>query len=90
MATLTKRVQVLIAEDEWLELKRLSSRRESSVGRLIREAIAQTYFTPADAQISEDRVRSVEKLIALDLPVDDWDVLEAEMSDRSYFDESGA
>ena len=65
MAALTKRVQVLVAEDEWQKLKRIAAEHDSSVGHLIREAIAQTYFRGEEKLQKDDRVRLAEEMISL-------------------------
>lgn len=89
MATLNKRVQVLLSEDMWQDLTVLAQTQESSVGHLIREAIAQTYFVSNQASDIEARLRMVASMATYSMPMGDWETIEAELSDRTYFDEIG-
>lgn len=44
MATLTRRLQLLLREDQFDRLQRLAEERNSSVAALVREAVEDTYF----------------------------------------------
>lgn len=89
MATLNKRVQVLLSDDMWQDLTILAQEQESSVGHLIRDAVAQTYFVGDAASDLNSRLRIVASMAAYSMPVDDWETIEAELSDHTYFDEIG-
>ena len=89
MATLNKRVQVLLSDDMWQDLTILAHEKESSVGHLIRDAVAQTYFAGGAVSDFNDRRRIVASMAAYSMPVGDWETIEAELSDRTYFDEIG-
>lgn len=89
MTTLNKRVQVLVSEDMWQDLTVLAQEQESSVGHLIREAVMQTYFTGNEISDLNRRLQIVASMAAYTMPVDDWETMEAELSDRTYFDEIG-
>jgi len=43
MAELTKRLQILMTEEEFQFLKHLSGEKRRSVGDLVRQAVARTY-----------------------------------------------
>jgi hypothetical protein len=43
MAELTKRLQILLTEEEFQYLKNLSHEKRRSVGDLVRSAVARTY-----------------------------------------------
>ena len=76
---LTKRTQILMEPEMFEHLERLSRRRKTSVGELIREALREKYLRSR----SRDRARElVERLCAIDLPVDDWPVIEEELLAR--------
>lgn len=82
MATLDKRVQVLFPEKEWQELTYIAAEQKQSVGHLIREAVAQVYFTSAQNKQKKDRLAIIEKMANMNMPIDDWDVIEEELSNR--------
>lgn len=74
MATLTKRVQVLLDPFQYQRLDEIARQRNRSVGALIREAVDQVYLQDAVAE----RVESVRALAAMELPVADWEQMERE------------
>ncbi len=79
MATLDKRVQVLMPEEMVRHLTILAQEQEQSVGHLIREAVVQLYFTDEAERELANRRRMVEDMIALNFPVGDWQSIEAEI-----------
>ena len=79
MATLDRRVQVLMPDEMVRHLTTLAQEQEQSVGYLIREAVVQLYFTDEAERELAKRRRMVEEMIALNLPVDDWQSIEAEI-----------
>lgn len=88
MANLTKRVQVLVSDEDWSALARLAQAKGASIGQLIRDALAQVYFTPEGKQDLASRRQRVDQLVALNLPLtDDWSALEDEIEARAYEDE---
>ena len=74
MATLTKRVQVLLDPFQYQRLDEIARQRNRSVGALIREAIDQVYLQDAVAE----RVASVRALAAMELQAADWEQMERE------------
>jgi len=74
MATLTKRVQVLLDPFQYQRLDELARQRNRSMGALIREAIDHVYLQSA----VEERLGAVRALAAMELPVADWEQMERE------------
>ena len=74
MATLTKRVQVLLDPFQYQRLDELARQRDQSMGALIREAIDHVYLQSA----VEERLGAVRALAAMQLPVADWEQMERE------------
>lgn len=78
MATLTRRLQLLLDEGRFARLEQRAQRRGTSVAALIREAIDSTF---PDEEL--DRARAIELLLGADpMPIDDWPVLKQEIEDR--------
>jgi len=76
LATYTKRVQTVLSEDQYETLTRLSEESGKPVSVLIREAVERVYFEQVDLQ---RRRTALEKLLALEAPVADWDQMEEEI-----------
>lgn len=76
LATYIKRVQTVLSEDQYETLTRLSKESGKPVSVLIREAVEQMYFEQVDLQ---RRRAALEKLLALEAPVNDWDQMEKEI-----------
>lgn len=74
MCMLSERMQVLVTPEQRARLERLAARRQRSVGAIIREAI-DDYTGPRSASRSDAAAR----LFALEAPVDDWEVMKAEI-----------
>lgn len=73
----TERTQVLLSPDQVRRLKRLARRERRSVGAIIREAV-DAYTDTAGAD--EARRAAFERLLALEpAPVDDWEVMKAQI-----------
>jgi hypothetical protein len=82
MATLTKRVQVLLDPFQYQRLDEIARQRNRSVGALIREAIDQVYLQDAAAE----RVASVRALAAMELQAADWEQMERESVEETSAD----
>jgi len=74
MATLNKRVQVLLSPGQYARLKEISRARGKSVGSLIRQAVQKQYLDTS----REGRLAAVEEMAGLRLPVSDWEQMERE------------
>ena len=70
----TQRTQVLLSPDQVAKLKRIATRDGRSVGAVIRDAI-DSYTDPGD----DARHRAAQAIIAMDLPVEDWEVMKAQI-----------
>ncbi len=82
MATLDRRVQVLMPDEMVRHLTTLAQEQEQSVGHLIREAVVRIYFADEAERELAKRRQMVEEMIALNLPVSDWESMEAEIESR--------
>jgi hypothetical protein len=68
MATMTRRLQVLLDEERYRRLEQAARRRRSSVATLVRDALDRTYgLQGPDATEAADRF-----LARLPLDVGDW------------------
>jgi len=77
MATMTRRLQLLLDEGRYIRLERRAKRRGTSVAAVIREAI-DTTFPDEDL----DRERAVQFLLdAEPMPIEDWPVLKREIDE---------
>jgi len=74
MPTYTKRLQILLPPHMWDRLRVLARERRTSVAELIRDAVERVYF-PDQSLAPLDAVR---RLGAMNLPVADWEQMEAE------------
>ena len=76
MGTYIKRVQTVLTEDQFTTLTRLSETTGKPLSVLIREAVEEVYFEQAQR---EQRQQALETLLALNAPVDEWDVMEEQI-----------
>jgi hypothetical protein len=86
MRMFDQRTQVLLSEPQLRELRRRAKREQKSVGAVIRDAVDAHLDLPTD----EERQAAFERLIAMDLPVDDWPVMKAQIEKGmlgEYWDE---
>lgn len=70
----SERTQVLLAPEQLALLKRIAERDGRSVGSVIREAVDS--FVDAEP---DRRQRALARLLAMDAPVDDWEVMKAQI-----------
>ena len=70
----SERTQVLLSPDQLAKLKRIAVREGRSVGAVIRDAV-DAYVDPGD----DARHRAVQSILAMNAPVDDWEVMKAEI-----------
>jgi hypothetical protein len=70
----SERTQVLLSPGQVEKLKRIAARDGRSVGAVIRDAV-DSYVDPG----SDSRRRAFEDMIAMNAPVDDWEVMKAEI-----------
>lgn len=74
MPTLTRRVQVMLSPRQYESLEALARARGISVGALIRQALQEAFLQPDE----EERLRAVQDLASLRLPVAGWEQMEQE------------
>ena len=73
MCMYSERTQVLLSPEQVERLKRLARRDGRSLGAVIRDAVdAYTLGTA-------DRHAAIERLLSMEAPVDDWEVMKAEI-----------
>ncbi len=70
----SERTQVLLAPEQLARLKRIAERDGRSVGSVIREAVDSFVDVEPDR-----RQRALARLLAMDAPVDDWEVMKAQI-----------
>lgn len=71
----TERTQVLLSKQQLTRLKRRAKREKKSVGAVVRDAVDAYTGAASDAE----RVAAAERIIAMELPVDDWPVMKAQI-----------
>jgi hypothetical protein len=76
MPAYTKRVQTVLSDSQYEMLNRLATERHTPVSVLIRDAVETVYFERVQR---EQRLTALERLLALDAPVDDWPVMEEQI-----------
>ena len=70
----SERTQVLLSPEQSARLKRIAQRDGRSVGSVIREAVDS--FVEAEP---DRRQRALKRLLAMNAPVEDWDVMKAQI-----------
>lgn len=74
MCMFSERTQVLLSPEQLARLKRIAERDGRSVGSVIRDAVDS--FVEAEP---DRRQRALKRLLAMNAPVDDWDVMKAQI-----------
>jgi cytidylate kinase len=74
MRMFSERTQVLLSPKQVEKLKRLAARDGRSVGAVIRAAVDR-FEDPGD----DTRRRAFEDMLAIDAPVDDWEIMKAQI-----------
>ena len=77
----SERTQVLLSPEQLARLKRIAEREERSVGSVIREAVDS--FVEAEP---DRRQRALKRLLAMNAPVEDWDVMKAQIMQSQLCD----
>lgn len=77
MATLTRRLQVLLEEERFVQLEHLAARRHTTVAALVRDALDRAYGPGAlPADVAAERFLAREPL-----PLGTWDDAKREITD---------
>lgn len=71
----SERTQVLLSKQQLARVKRRARQEKKSVGAVIRDALDAYTSTPTD----DERQAALERLFALNAPVDDWPVMKAQI-----------
>lgn len=74
MCMFSERTQVLLSPEQLARLKRIASRDGRSVGSVIREAVDS--FVEAEP---DSRERALKSILSMNAPVDDWEVMKAQI-----------
>jgi hypothetical protein len=74
MCMFSQRTQVLLSPAQVEKLKRIATREGRSVGAVIRDAV-DSYIDPG----IDSRRRAVQEMLKMNAPVDDWDVMKAQI-----------
>jgi predicted DNA-binding protein len=74
MCMFSERTQVLLSPEQLARLKRIAEREGRSVGSVIREAVDS--FVEAEP---DKRQRALRRMLAMNAPVDDWEVMKAQI-----------
>lgn len=86
MHMFSERTQVLLSKRQLAEAKRRARHEHKSVGAVIRDAVDLYLGTPTD----QERQAALERLFAINAPVDDWPVMKAQIEKGmlgEYWDE---
>lgn len=86
MHMFSERTQVLLTKRQVAELKRRATQEKKSLGAVIRDAVDAYTGTTTD----DERQAALERLFALNAPVDDWPVMKAQIEKGmlgEYWDE---
>jgi predicted DNA-binding protein len=74
MCMFSERTQVLLSPQQLEKLKRIAARDGRSVGAVVRDAVDKYVDPGANA-----RQQAVDAILAMDAPVDDWEVMKAQI-----------
>ena len=74
MCVFSERTQVLLSPEQLARLKRIAARDGKSVGAVIREAVDGFIFAEPGV-----RQRAVQEMLSMNAPVDDWEVMKAQI-----------
>jgi hypothetical protein len=72
----TRRAQILMDPEEYRRLEVIARHKQVAVAELIRRAVREKYLLE-----QQDRRRLVEEICGMELPVGDWEDMEAEIED---------
>lgn len=82
----SERTQVLLSKQQLASVKQRAKTQKKSVGAVIRDAVDSYVETPDYKQ----RRAALDELFAMNLPVDDWEVMKAQIEKGmlgEYWDE---
>jgi len=74
MGKFNKRTQILLSEEKFKKLKEISNHKNKSISFLVREAVDNSFTKKI-----ENKQNIVDKIVKLELPVDDWEKMKEEI-----------
>lgn len=74
MCMFSERTQVLLSPAQVEKLRRIATSDGRSLGAVIRDAV-DSYVDPG----TDARLRAVERIVSMELPVDDWEVMKGQI-----------
>jgi hypothetical protein len=74
MCMFSERTQVLLSPRQVSKLKRIAARDGRSVGAVIRDAVDSYVDSGTDS-----RRRAADQILSMKVPVEDWDVMKAQI-----------
>ena len=74
MCMFSERTQVLLSPEQLARLKRIAARDGRSVGSVIRDAVDSFVEAAPDS-----RERALRSIMAMNAPVDDWEVMKEQI-----------
>ena len=81
MCMYSERTQVLLSPEQLARLKRIAAREGKSVGAVIRDAVDGFIFAEPNR-----RQRAAQRLLSMNAPVDDWEVMKAQILESQLGD----
>lgn len=75
MKTLTKKIQILLSEEQYGLLRRLAAVKGASIGALVRQAVEQVYL----GRFKDEQIKIAERLVGMELPASDRQKMEQEI-----------
>lgn len=76
-----RRVQVLLPPKTYDMLQEIAAEQHESVSALVRQAVEDQLIKEVP---QHRKLAAVDRLEALELPIDDWPAIEAEMAESRY------
>ena len=86
MPRLSRRVQVLMGEREFLHLRRIAQEKHTSIGELLRSGVRMVYFNSPGFSEHRKRHEALKKLFSLHAPVSDWPTMKQEIIGSRFKD----
>lgn len=75
MSELTKRLQLLLTQEQYRKLKAYAAKHKRSIGAVIRDSITRTL----SERSKSEKMKALERLLSRSAPVGDWEEMEQEI-----------
>ena len=76
MATSAKTISISLPTSQYVRLATVGKQQGKAPEQLVKEAVEEKYF---DSSTRTEKQRALETILGLDLPVSDWQQMEAEI-----------